>query len=113
MNKEEDSPNKAVNSLMKFLTPLAEGDLVPEFNAKLRELVVAVQETDKQGAITLSIKLERVKQSRNQIIVHTELKLKKPEQAKPITFYFADDLGGIHRQDPNQMQFQYEKENNQ
>ena len=43
--KTETPPNQAVNELIGFLTPLAEGTLVPDFNIALRNVVRGVRDT--------------------------------------------------------------------
>jgi hypothetical protein len=73
--------------------------------------VKAVNETGNAGSITLSIKVARIKGSRNQIEVKGDVKSNKPSVAKAPSFYFSDEDGGLHRNDPNQIKFNFEKPN--
>ena len=92
MNTE--SPNQACNELIKFLVPLAEGAVVPDLVNEIHEVVRAVRETGKAGDISLK----------------AEINSKPPKSARPMSLYFADEDGALHRQDPLQMGLKFDEE---
>ena len=77
--KTETPPNQAVNELIGFLTPLAEGTLVPDFNIALRNVVCGVRDTGKDGSIALKLKIEPAKGSKSQLIVRASIEEKTPQ----------------------------------
>lgn len=107
---KDDSPNQACNEMIKFLVPLSEGTLVPDFTNKLHEVVQGVRETGKQGSISISLKIALMKGSQRQVEVNADLKANVPEFPRPMSIYFTDDNGGLHRSDPRQMGLKFEEE---
>ena len=106
--KTETPPNQAVNELIGFLTPLAEGTLVPDFNIALRNVVCGVRDTGKDGSIALKLKIEPAKGSQSQLIVRARIEEKTPQPPRPMNIFFDDEDGGLHRSDPRQMGFNFE-----
>lgn len=107
--KGEKSPNLAVNELIAFLTPLADGELVPEFNNQLHALVKAVRDTGKGGSISLNIKIAPWNGNISKLIVTTEINDKTPKLTQQPSIYFSDEDGGLHRNDPAQTTFKFDK----
>ena len=106
--KTETPPNQAVNELIGFLAPLAEGTLVPDFNIALRNVVRGVRDTGKDGSIALKLKIEPAKGSKSQLIVRASIEEKTPQPPRPTNIFFDDEDGGLHRSDPRQMGFNFE-----
>lgn len=106
--KADTPPNQAVNELIGFLTPLAEGTLVPDFNIALRNVVRGVRDTGKDGSIALKLKIEPAKGSKSQLIVRASIEEKTPQPPRPMNIFFDDEDGGLHRSDPRQMGFNFE-----
>lgn len=106
--KTETPPNQAVNELIGFLAPLAEGMLVPDFNIALRNVVRGVRDTGKDGSIALKLKIEPAKGSKSQLIVRASIEEKTPQPPRPMNIFFDDEDGGLHRSDPRQMGFNFE-----
>lgn len=86
--KTETPPNQAVNELIGFLTPLAEGTLVPDFNIALRNVVRGVRDTGKDGSIALKLKIEPAKGSKSQLIVRASIEEKTPQPPRQMGFNF-------------------------
>lgn len=108
--KTETPPNQAVNELIGFLTPLAEGTLVPDFNIALRNVVRGVRDTGKDGSIALKLKIEPAKGSKSQLIVRASIEEKTPQPPpKPMSLFFASENGGLHRSDPRQAVFGFDE----
>lgn len=106
--RTETPPNQAANELIGFLAPLAEGALVPDFNIALRSVVRGVRDTGKEGSIALKLKIEPAKGSKSQLIVKAGIEEKIPQPPRPMSIFFDDEDGGLHRSDPRQMGFNFE-----
>lgn len=107
--KADTPPNQAVNELIGFLTPLADGTLVPDYVNKLHDLVQAVGEVRSGGEIILKIKISPMKGTVNQMAVHSEVVSKPPVAPKPMSLFFASENGGLHRYDPRQAVFGFDE----
>lgn len=84
----------------QVLGDLRAGELNEELTAKMTELVAAVQNTNKAGALTLTITLSPTKGLA--IEIDAEVKLKKPELAKPTTLMYPTVDGNLQMQNPMQ-----------
>ena len=109
---EQQSPNQACNELLRFLAPLSEGEIVPDLTNKIHEVVRAVRDTGKAGTIKLSLKISPCEGSDRQVVVNADIDAKTPQMARPMSIYFTDENGGLHRQDPRQMGFDFSEEKN-
>ena len=107
MNTE--SPNQACNELIKFLVPLAEGAVVPDLVNEIHEVVKAVRDTGRAGDISLKLKIAPCKGSARQVVVNAEINSKPPKCARPMSLYFTDEDGALHRQDPLQMGLKFDE----
>ncbi len=107
MNTE--SPNQACNELIKFLVPLAEGAVVPDLVNEIHEVVKAVRDTGRAGDISLKLKIAPCSGSERQVVVNAEINSKPPKSARPMSLYFADEEGALHRQDPLQMGLKFDE----
>lgn len=79
--------------------------LLDELAERLQEVVAAVIETDKKGALTL--KLEVAKFDRGSgggaVTIVPSITTKVPEPTKPSALFYASTGGNLHREDPNQI----------
>jgi len=82
------------------LRDLGGGATYDELTAKLAELVEAVTETGKVGALSVSLKVKP--NGANGVIVQTDIKSKIPEPARGDTVFFVTSGGSLVRQDPRQ-----------
>lgn len=72
-----------------------------EASKKLREAVEAVMTTGKQATVTVKFTFSRVPETFNVLKVGSKVAATIPEEP-PVSMWFADDDGGLHRNDPNQ-----------
>lgn len=86
------------------LQELNRGELCHELTAMLNELVHAVQVNQKGGTLVLKLKLEP-KEGAEMVLVHTDVDMKKPKQARPASMFFIDHELNLVRNDPRQMSF--------
>lgn len=89
-----------VRPFADWLTQQRKGALNIEAAQALAELVEAVRETGKDGALTLTIKVEHSKG--NALIVTDKVNVKLPEHTRESVLWWADDAGNLTRRDPNQ-----------
>ncbi|HWK52450.1 MAG TPA: hypothetical protein VNR40_21290 [Steroidobacter sp.] len=71
-------------------------------SSRLAELVQAVDETGKPGAITITIKVKPEKGGGSQKQLSFDVKAKLPEHDLPEATFFSDADGNLHRTDPAQ-----------
>lgn len=76
------------------------GELHEELSDKLNELVKACGDTQKQGTLTLTIKLKP--SSSGAIEMFDEVKLKKPELARGSSMFFATVENNLVRNNQHQ-----------
>lgn len=98
--KTETPPNQAVNELIGFLTPLAEGTLVPDFNIALRNVVRGVRDTGKDGSIALKLKIEPAKGSKSQLIVRASIEEKTPSRRANESYFSTTKTADATSSDP-------------
>lgn len=77
------------------------GELHEELSEKLNELVKAVGDTQKQGTLTLTIKLKPIG-SNGAIELHDEVKLKKPELPRGSSIFFSTVENNLVRNNQTQ-----------
>lgn len=85
-----------------FLDVLREhrrGGLVTELDEGLAEVLSAVEDTDKQGTITITIKI--IPDRSGAVVVEDTLKVNPPERKKPTSLFFRRG-DTLVREDPNQ-----------
>ena len=85
----------------QFLLEQRNGSLHGELSDTLRELVEAVVQHGKPGALTLTVKVSPTK-SYGQYEVVDEVKVKAPEPDRGASLFFADDRGNLSRSNPRQ-----------
>ncbi|TDH57527.1 hypothetical protein E2F47_01795 [Mycobacterium eburneum] len=79
----------------------AKGRAHDEASAKLREAVEAVRNTGKSAKVTVELSIEPVAKIPNAYRIQDKVTSKIPEEPRT-SMWFADDNGGLHRNDPNQ-----------
>lgn len=83
-----------------ILRELGAGETLDDLTARLAEVVEAVMDTRKSGAITISLTIKPNGDSG--VIVAESIKSKVPEKARGDTVFFATSGGSLVRQDPRQ-----------
>lgn len=79
------------------LLNLSEGASHRELTENLRELVQSVKETGKPGTLQYTIAIKPTDLSSGAVAVMDQIKLKKPEYARPKSLFFADKDGNLTR----------------
>jgi hypothetical protein len=92
----------AVQAFSAWLFQQRQGALHAELTVALAELLQAVMTTDKEGSLTLTVKVKKAGRG-IQMIVSDAVKLNKPTpQVDPSFFFFDEDTGSLTRNDPCQ-----------
>lgn len=79
----------------------AKGRAHDEATKRLREAVAAVQQTGKDAKVVVELCIKPVPKIRNAFRIEDKVTAKIPEDPRT-SMWFADDQGGLHRNDPNQ-----------
>lgn len=95
-------------NFLELIQSFRRGELLTEGDAKLNELVEAIQRTGAGGDLTLKLKVKVNKAGQLEIV--PELTIKMPTRALGTGIYFASDDGRLTRRDPNQMDIEDEIE---
>lgn len=82
------------------LNALRFGTLSDELTKKLHELTVACTDTQRAGAITLTLQLKPGKGG--QVEVFDDIKLKMPKEERGSSIMFSTPDGNLQREDPRQ-----------
>lgn len=91
-----------MKAFVETLKEIRDGELTGELSAKLQELVAAVTETEKQGALTIKLTLKHTKKA-GILLLEDDIKLVLPEPDRDTsTVFFATDENDLTRRDPRQ-----------
>lgn len=94
--------SSALQAFSAWLFQQRQGALHAELTIALAELLQAVMATDKEGSLTLTVKVKKAGRG-IQMIVSDSVKLNKPTpQVDPSFFFFDEDSGSLTRNDPYQ-----------
>jgi hypothetical protein len=97
----EEAPQPA-RAFAQFLLEQRRGALHEELSEQLAEVVSATLEHIKTGSISITF---TVKPSGDGMVqIADEVKVKVPTGDKPPSMFFVDGRGGVHRQNPHQME---------
>lgn len=77
-----------------------------EASRKLREAVTAVQLTGKPATVTVKIAIKPVEKIPNAFRIQDTITASIPQEPRT-SMWFGDEEGGLHRNDPNQREFDY------
>lgn len=84
------------------LRDIRQGRVVDAASEELAELVKAVQDTGKPGALNLKITITPQGKSDNAVIVGCDISIKAPRASLPDALFFADIDGDLLKDDPTQ-----------
>lgn len=76
-----------------------------EASARLSEVIAAVRDTGKPGALTLTLKISLGKLNESMIEVVPLVGAKVPRRALPGEYFFPTDAGDLSKNDPNRLDF--------
>ncbi len=85
-----------------ILREIRKGKAVDLASQRMAEIVQAVDETNKPGELTITIKVKPEKGGGSQKVIQVAVKAKIPEMDLPEGVFFSDEDGDLHRTDPAQ-----------
>ncbi len=83
----------------EVLLDLAGGDLEKKLTAELADVVRAVEETGKNGNLTIKLIVAR---DAKVLRITCESKTTIPKESVEATAFFTDERGGLHKDNPRQ-----------
>lgn len=86
---------------------LAGGRTMERLTELLQNVVSAVQETGKDGSLQLTLTIKP--NGAHGVIVKDAIKAKTPEMDRGDSVFFIDSDGGLHRNDPRQIEMPLRK----
>jgi hypothetical protein len=90
--------------IISVLGELSNRTAVEEMQKKMTEVIGAVRETGKSGALTISLKIQPAsKGSTNVLILKEDIKATLPERDRSATIFYADKENQLSKSDPRQM----------
>jgi hypothetical protein len=98
----DEAPARPDVPFSSFLMQQRGGGLHGELSDALREVVGAVQEHGKAGAIQVTINVKPGAKGTRTLIVSDDVKTKIPRGERPSAMFFADERGNLSREDPAQ-----------
>ncbi|MET7412476.1 MULTISPECIES: hypothetical protein [Streptomyces] len=99
----EESEERTVRPFAAFLQEQSGGQLHDELSTRLHELIEAVRETGKAGAIALKIDVKPIAGTDGRTVTVTDTVTSKvPKTERPKSIFFVDDTGNLSRTDPRQ-----------
>ena len=84
------------------LRDIRKGRPVEEATTALADVVRAVDETGKEGSVTITLKVKPAKHGGPEKTLIAEVKAKKPIAEIAPAVFFSDEDGDLHRIDPRQ-----------
>jgi hypothetical protein len=96
-----DEPN--IDSAFLTLLQLhRHGQALDDLSAAMRAATEAAHLHGKVAIITLKIAIKPAGNGSGAVVVADDIKVKLPEPAKTTSFFFCDEHGNLHRNDPRQ-----------
>lgn len=96
---EEDHPLRPITDILR---DHRNGKLVAEASERFARVVLAVEETQKEGSITITLKVKPSKGEEGAFTVTPSLKTNVPERDLPNALFFSDAEGSLVRESPTQ-----------
>ncbi|ARF62860.1 hypothetical protein B1H20_16790 [Streptomyces violaceoruber] len=98
-----EETEQVVRPFAAFLQEQSGGQLHDELSTRLHELIEAVRETGKAGAIALKIDVKPIAGTDGRTVTVTDTVTSKvPKTERPKSIFFVDDTGNLSRTDPRQ-----------
>lgn len=101
------SDNENQQEFATILLQCEKGLVHDKASELLRDAVAAVKELGKDAEVNIALKITPVKNNPRVVQIVGKPTAKIPEPARPPSIFFADDNGGLHRNDPEQREFDY------
>lgn len=98
-----EETEQVVRPFAAFLQEQSGGQLHDELSTRLHELIEAVRETGKAGAIALKIDVKPISGTDGRTVtVADTVTSKVPRTERPKSIFFVDNTGNLSRTDPRQ-----------
>jgi len=103
-----EQPSTAL-SFTQLLATLERGQTLSDLDKALTEVNAAVEETGKQGEITLKLKIAQMPNTDGQMVTVTpDVTEKAPKPPRKAGAFYKDEKDKLHTQDPRQENMRYE-----
>jgi hypothetical protein len=89
--------------MLQVLANLRQGSIVHELQGDLTKVSKAVSLLGKGGKVTLVIEVSPVKNVPGAVYLSAQISSKIPKPARGADLLYTDATGGLHRNDPRQM----------
>ena len=99
-NRQDGGGEVEVREFSSFLIDMPQAH--DELGSKLQELIAAVRETGKAGAISLKIGVKMLPGAENAMVMTPTVTLSKPKFELKAGVFYADKQNNPRRNDPNQ-----------
>jgi hypothetical protein len=88
----------------QHLNYLNKGTLADELTECMSEVVKAVRDSGKKGSVTVTLNVNSVKGSEDQVSITSSVKHLAPQLDRPATIMFSTADGDLLRDDPDKLQ---------
>lgn len=102
-----DNKTEPQQEFAATLLNISKGLAHDKASALLTQAVAAVKEQGKPAELTMKVKIEPVKNNSRVVQITARTDAKIPQAPIAATIFFADDQGGLHRNDPEQHEIDY------
>ncbi len=94
----------ATQSYMETLISVREGAAIVEASEKLTELIAAVRETGKAGALTITLKVRPASKGKTQVLmIEDDIKDSIPKYDREASMFYVSDDNLLSKSDPRQL----------
>jgi hypothetical protein len=91
------------NKFLKTIEELRQGGAAHDLGEALTDLVKAVRETGRPGALTVKLTVKPAsKGDVNTLLLEDAVTVKRPQPERGATIFFSTDDNGLQRNDPRQ-----------
>lgn len=90
------------SAFLNLLQHHRNGNLLSDLSKAIRECVEACENQGKVAGITLKIAIKPAGNGSGAVVVADKLAVKLPEPTPVTSFFFSDEAGNLHRNDPRQ-----------
>lgn len=100
----------ATGAFASLLAGMKRGAVLADLDEALKEVVIAINTTNKGGALTLKLKIEPdgLADSESPIYgIVEDISIKKPRKSRGIAKFFGDSDGNLMRNDPRQEEIKF------
>lgn len=100
---ETDGEGPAIDSAFLSLLQLhRRGEVLTDLSKAMREATEACQLLGKPAVITFKVAIKPAGNGSGAVVVADDIKVKLPMPDKVTSFFYCDEQGNLHRNDPNQ-----------